>query len=379
MADPNPSQAPGPGDAPVVGVCHVLFAYDIGLTVDLASAARTIRESAPRQAIRQRRRAPAWFDYEPAPLRVTQQGASIAVGGSSTDPMVDCTIYDFGAVSVGYRIPLDADISALPAMSADLYENVALLADSRRRVEAIVGALGGAVSKPAISALVEDYHVFALQRWPDGRRPGELLGAHGHALARALEAETEGLSAQLVRDTLASRISYTPDDLALVSWNGAVVFDSSPDDVLAVLEHANVELLEMRHLDARLDEVLDHAYGLLAKQTTWTIWPLASGAAQLHRLAALQADSSLMFEGVNNAIKLLGDQYLARLYRLAAERMDLPAWDASVLRKLESADSIYQKIEGFQSTRRLEILEVVIVLLILISIVIPFLPWNPYK
>jgi len=50
------------------------------------------------------------------------------------------------------------------------------------------------------------------------------------------------------------------------------------------------------------------------------------------------------FEGVNNALKLLGDQYLARLYRLVAQRFHLVEWDGSILRKLETLEGIYQKI-----------------------------------
>jgi hypothetical protein len=45
--------------------------------------------------------------------------------------------------------------------------------------------------------------------------------------------------------------------------------------------------------------------------------------ADLHRVAQMQVDSAMLFEGVNNALKLLGDQYLARVYRLASQRFHL--------------------------------------------------------
>ena len=37
----------------------------------------------------------------------------------------------------------------------------------------------------------------------------------------------------------------------------------------------------------------------------------------------MQVESAVLFEGVNNALKLLGDQYLARVYRLASQRFHL--------------------------------------------------------
>ena len=46
-------------------------------------------------------------------------------------------------------------------------------------------------------------------------------------------------------------------------------------------------------------------------------------ARHLSRLATLQTDSALLFEGVNNALKLVGDQYLARVYRAVSQRFHL--------------------------------------------------------
>lgn len=362
----------------VDGVCHALFAFDIGLSVDVAGAAAALRESSPRQVVRQRRRAPAWFDYEPAPLRVSLRAEPIEVAGVTSEPVVECTLYDFGAVSVAYRLPLDCPLGELPRLSEGLYDNAALLADSRRRAEALLEMVRDFVSKPRVSALEEDYIVFTISGWEGGGSPESLLASWRSIAASLLEAEDAALSEQQIEESLSARLAFTPNDLAVIDWHAALLFDPAAEDVLTVLEHVNVELLEMRVLDDRLDGVLERAYDLLARQARASLWPRPSGDAALRELADLQTDASLLFEGVNNAIKLLGDQYLARLYRLAAQRLHLPAWDASVLRKISAAESIYQKIAGFQSTRRMEVLEIVIVLLILISIILPFLGLPGY-
>ncbi|RIK62200.1 MAG: hypothetical protein DCC65_17870, partial [Planctomycetota bacterium] len=100
-----------------------------------------------------------------------------------------------------------------------------------------------------------------------------------------------------------------------------------------------------------------------------------SFAADLRRVAQMQADSATLFEGVNNALKLIGDQYLARLYRAASGRLHLQEWDEGIIRKLHTLESIYSKMSDQQSTRRMEILEWIIIFLIAVSIVLPFLPW----
>jgi uncharacterized Rmd1/YagE family protein len=84
-------------------------------------------------------------------------------------------------------------------------------------------------------------------------------------------------------------------------------------------------------------------------------------------------DSAIFFERVNNTLKLIGDQYLARVYRLASRRFHFESWDAAILRKLQTLDSIYGKMSDQATARRMEALEWIIIVLIAISIVIPFL------
>jgi uncharacterized Rmd1/YagE family protein len=79
---------------------------------------------------------------------------------------------------------------------------------------------------------------------------------------------------------------------------------------------------------------------------------------------------------VNNALKLLGDQYLARIYRLVSRRFHLDDWDASILRKLQTLESIYQKMSDQASTRRMEVLEWVIIVLIAFSIVLELIHFG---
>ncbi len=83
----------------------------------------------------------------------------------------------------------------------------------------------------------------------------------------------------------------------------------------------------------------------------------------------MQVDSAMMFEGVNNALKLLGDQYLARVYHLVSQRFHLVEWDASIMRKLRILDSIYGKMTDRSAVRRMELLEWIIIALFMVSIV----------
>jgi hypothetical protein len=354
------------------GTCYAILAYDIAFSVDLNEAERNIKDVKQRESIKHKRRAPQYFQYEPAPLRVTQEVEKIRIGNFQTSAGVDVILYDFGGASVVYSIPLAGPLLNLLALSHDLYENPALLEDSRRRVQKILSVIDGAVSKPNVSSFVEDYAIYQIEALSPSISVAEIVSDHRQTLAQTLRAETRELSEDEVSDAMSRRISFGRDDLTVVDWNSAIVFDPEAEDIIAVLEFANVELMEMRNLDSRLDLALSAAYETLIKQS-WRRFPFGSHPSQLQAVAQWQVDSAILFEGVNNALKLVGDQYLARLYRAAADRFHMLEWDATIIRKLETLDGIYGKISDRVNTRRMEMLEWIVIILILIEIVMPFI------
>lgn len=364
------------------GTAHVWFAYDIGQQIDLDRAQQRCSARAERELIKHEHGEPAYLQFRPAPLHVDEPCAAIEVGGFATDGRVEATLYDFGAVSIAYRIPLGGhELDELRGLSSVLDENPLLLRDSVQRVKAWIDRLGDAVRAPRLADLVEDYAVFHLQRWTPASDPSAIVDARRDLVARTLRAERDSLRENEVADALQFRISYGPRDDLVIDWNGAFLFDALGEDALSVLEFANVELLEMRYLDDRLDEALDRSYDVLrARDGRRSYWRLRRSDLRenLRRIAHLQLDNALLFESVNNAIKMLGDQFLARVYRLAARRLHLDDWDASILRKLETLDSIYGKLSDEQSSKRMELLEWIIILLFLVSIVLPLLsPFFP--
>jgi hypothetical protein len=356
------------------GTCYLLFAYDIARAIDLDEAERHVVAMKQREALKHRRRAPKYFEYHPPPLRVTQDADSIAIGDYRSSASVDLVLYDFGAVSVVYTIPLMGPLSGLLTLSNDLYEAAYLLVDSRKHVEQLLAMVRRAVFKPNIADFVEDYAIFQIEAFTTPHAVNDLCMCYTQDIAQILRAENQPLSQQEVMDALAHRISYGADDVTIVDWNAALLVDREGDDVRAVLEFANVELLEMRYLDRGLDDALNRSYEALTMPRRNSLRGLGVSGADRHRVARMQVDSAILFEGVNNALKLLGDQYLSRLYRLVSQRFHLAEWDAGILRKLQTLESIYEKMADQATNRRMEVLEWIIIILIAISIILPFLP-----
>src|SRR2546422_11168892 len=87
------------------GTGYVLFAYDVAHAFDLAAAETRLASATQRQTVKQKRRAPAVFEYDPPPPRVTQPAGSPALGGHGTAPPVEFAVYHFGAGAGGYALP----------------------------------------------------------------------------------------------------------------------------------------------------------------------------------------------------------------------------------------------------------------------------------
>ncbi|NLX14611.1 MAG: hypothetical protein GXY44_13295 [Phycisphaerales bacterium] len=356
------------------GMAHVFFAYDVGLSIDLDKAEQGITTAKYRKTIQHKRRAPRYFEYDPPPLRASMDIEPLSIGSFDTQASVEATIHDFGAISVEYRIALNGPLEGLLVLSDDLYDNERLLADSRARVEQLLTMIQQAVNKPAISGPVEDYVIYSIGSLRGGVHCQRILAEQAPLLAKILRAERDSLSQQEIQEALACRLSFGEDDLVIIDWIAAILFDENADDVRAVLEFSNIELLEMRCLDRQLDAALDESYQALYRQPGSWLRLFGARDKDLRRVAELQVDGALLFEGVHNAIKLLGDQYLARVYRSTSKRLHLHEWEAGILRKLQVLESIYEKLSDHHAHWRMEVLEWIIIILIALSIVFAFWP-----
>ena len=356
------------------GTLHVVVAYDVGLSVDLGQCRRSITDLTELASIRHKGVAPAFFQFDPLPLRVTQPIRPITLGRFASSEQVELVVYDFGGVSVIYEVPIAGPIEELVGLSCELATSALFRDDARARVEHLMTFIEPAVTRPNIEELTEEYSIFQVSRFEGGLRPEELPGVHGQQLARLLRSERDPLGEQEVAEALGARVSFGLSDVAIIDWNAALVYDSEPEDVISVLEFANLQLLELRYLDARLDRSLDRSYEILGARRGILQMRLPGRTRdELRRVAQFRVDGAILFEQVNNALKLIGDQYLARVYRAAAGRYRLAEWNSGIVRKLETIEDIYEKVHDHATEIRMEVLEWIIILLIALELVMPLL------
>ncbi len=350
------------------GEVITLFAFDVGYEVDLAQIQQlmSVHTVKPLSGVKQK---PAYLQYTQPPQMVPLGELTVL---SEMTGVVEATIYDFGAVSLSYRFPLlhqgsPLPLLDLPALSKSLFD-AELEIDARTRVNDLVERIRPAISRPALSALVEDYYIFALTQIKPEVTPQVLLHEYQELLAQTLRFETQPLSLTLQREALAKSIAYYQTDLAIIDWNAAILYDIDYEDTVRVLELLNVELLEARYLDAELDKRIDAYEHVVSKNPGWALPLLNPYRQTIQELAELQIESALLSERVDNALKLIGDLYLARIHALASERFYIATWDASISRKLDIIGHLYQLLTNRMSNTQGQTLELIIILLIVMEI-----------
>jgi hypothetical protein len=154
-----------------------------------------------------------------------------------------------------------------------------------------------------------------------------------------------------------------------------VVADAECADTLQIIEFANVQLLEFRHIDDRLDDRLEAAYRLIRpeRKGRWFSrrWRLHGDAVR--QIRELEIEATSLFERVDNSLKLIGDHYLARVFEVAAARFHLRDWQQNIRRKLETIGDVYDLLVQQAGGQRMEALEMTVVVLIMLEIALALL------
>ena len=178
----------------VRGCCHLFCALDIGFAVDLKQCAGLIREAREGYGFHHHARTPPYLNLRPLPVHASQTIEPIRGQTYCSEDRVTITIYDFGAVSVKYRVPFEGALEQLAALSSELYDNQRS-PPMPAAAESLLETIGPAVKRPKVRA-VEDYLVFEVPELEgDDGDPERFLSENGQVLAQVLGSNTEALSA----------------------------------------------------------------------------------------------------------------------------------------------------------------------------------------
>lgn len=186
----------------------------------------------------------------------------------------------------------------------------------------------------------EEYSVYCVSEYKGD--PEVFVTTFGDKIVSHLKNERLPLDEEELNSTLSYHLKYARDDMAIVDWDGAFLFDPNGlfDENIELFQTANLQLLRYRTLDRKLDERLT---ATLEFQRGRPGSVLRSGKVRdsLLEIMQIRTESILETGQVEHPIKLIGDWYSAKLYNLISKKFHLDTWRGNIDKKLDTIEDIY--------------------------------------
>jgi hypothetical protein len=371
METTNPTLAtiPAPSSATFLnkslqGSVLVLIQFDVCEEINL-DALRDIF-GARRQEASFKHPAPGYVRFQRAPV-VEPVEPLILESGERLD--VQIKYYDYGVLSVVFELPFSGDWETLVRLASRWVWDTDFTSFAQKIVKQKIERARPALIKLYDSWLDEDYFVFHVRDITGNPTASELLATQGGRIAQIVRGENVPLSEGEQQEIMQSKISYYPNDLAVISWNGAFLYDtpSGAETVIQLLEYANSQLLEFRHYDELLTRELASVYDFMDHGSgIWARWRTARRASRLHTVLL---DVDELTERADNAIKFLSDMFSARLYKVAASKIGVTDYKDLVNQKVHTAEELYRfMVDQFHQSRAF-VLELMVVIILIIDLI----------
>jgi len=354
----------------VDGSLMLYFCFDVADEINIHILEKILGTQAEKAFLSRTTLVPEYLQYKSPPLLI-KFGEEKLPGGLVS--FAEAKIYEFGVVTIRFTSQIQGEMENLIGLNRFIQENNDIKNIAVKYLREIIYAIKPSLIRPGTNPESdwEDYAIYWVHSFDEKVDSQLLLKNYGSCIARIMRAE-EQLSDSEIEDACKYHLSYYGDDLTLIDWSSAFLYDPRKTyEVIDVIEFAVIQLLELRLYDSVLDRSIESAYDDLAaiRQKRIKVVMISS---VLDRLSRMKLDISEVIDRLENYLKLIGDLYLAKVYQAASSRFYLDRWKLAVREKLSVIESLYTKEWERLQTSRMVIAEIAIVVLFVIDIILIF-------
>lgn len=356
------------------GEVAYIYAFDIAYDMKRQPVVELLGQSLQNYSIGPSKRSPKQlFFYQPQMAELPAEQRQI--NGKVVQIQRSIKVFNVGAISILIRVPFQVEkiedlvgYHELKFAQGSIEDEVGKLAEQAKQ------ELQPYCIQP-VSQLtqVENYTVFCLHDLPHSDdcsnvQTEDWLKTNRREVAGLLteEANPTYLSEQEATESIGQYLTYYSHDLVVIDWDAALVVGEkdSLDDILHIMEVANVQLVELSTYDRLLDGSLDKAYRDLAKRSVRV-------GREVHRnLREIRIDLARFSDELSNITKFFGDWHLARIYTGLSDRFHLNDWYRVIREKLRTLGDLYQLLQQDWVNFWMVLLETTIVLLFVLDVIL---------
>ncbi|MDD1674815.1 MAG: hypothetical protein LUQ13_04135 [Methanomicrobiales archaeon] len=331
--------------------------FDIGREIDLDWLERELAKSYAIGRTSFLRVKQKSITIEDPPLTIRMPPFTIEREGQPYMFTVVARVYDIGAISLCFvHENTDEDFPALEEIAFRFSGQEGLSASFVSYLTTLLEIIRPHIKNFAIDPdFFEDYTVYMIDRRDDAIDPVPLLAG-----------ERVNISSQMREEILKNSLSYSADDIAVLSWDSALLCNPDPStDLTDLIEYANVQVLELRYYDRELTRQMEKMYDDIEHaELLWRFLRTRQYHAIMARQMETYAGISEIIEKVNNLIKVTEDAYYARVYATALKVFRSGQWSESVSRKINVIQENYSMLSDEVRIAHSNFLEWVIIVLI---------------
>jgi hypothetical protein len=351
--------------------------FDLCVRIDLATAGKELEKGGPDRPTAMSFRAPqriaSIFRRSALPLRVELGARTLELShGVARTAQLSVDLYDHGAVAVLYEIAISAGTSLddVRRLAHSLSDSEGITALALKEAESLCEKMPRAAQDVHAWRKSQSYAVVFVQEAPGSEA---LLAWAG--LPRLLSGEArEGAPSTATTDDLRRYSdSYYADDLVVIGSRVALVVEPSGNrEMIDLLEFALSQLLQLRYYDESLDTELHTLRSNFAARSRGIGAIFRSYGLLVRDVARRLVEVTEFTERIENALKVIGGDYAARVYGKAIDRFGVLLLKDAVGQKQKLVAEIWEILSDEADGTRSLALEVTIVALIVVEIVLAF-------
>jgi hypothetical protein len=367
-------QKPAVSVSPLRGQIVYMYAFDVAYEMTRTPVTTLLGQPVAQFVVDATKRSPKQlFFYRPQMVRLPPVEKLGPRGGIRLETTIK--LLPVGAISISVRVPFEVErIEDLVVFHDLKFNDGTWLYDYVRDLaEQVHRELAKYYIRPVPHLGDEEaYTVFCvhgpLKSEGSTIRTEDWLAQNRRTIAALLTEERDPscLSVQETEESTGKYFSYYEQDIVVIDWDAAVVVDEPRnfDEILYIMELANLQLAELEAYDRILDDAVERAYRDVAS-TKW--WGLQTAVQK--NLREIRIDLARLSDELSNITKFFGDWHLARIYKGLSDRFHLADWHHTIDEKLKTLDDLYQLLRADRMNRYMLVLEIAIVLLFVLDIV----------
>ncbi|MCX8193886.1 MAG: hypothetical protein N3G19_00775 [Candidatus Pacearchaeota archaeon] len=323
------------------GIIMSYWCFDVGNEIKIDEIEKVLGKKAEKILLTYERLIPEYVQYKTPPLFIRAGKERI----SGKEWALDIKIYDFGVITVRIWTPIKGIITEITKELNKIESELKKIAFNI--LNKTLKEIENYIYKPVIEVekTFSNYNVFFVQRFDKAWKSSELVKRFGSDLVHFLRYENKKLSEQEIRDVLKASLSYYSDDLTIIDFNSALIYDPRKSyDVLDVIEYVIIELTELRAYDNFLDSVLETTYEELSKKKFF------AGGAIINKLSQIKLEISEVKEKVE---QITGLDYQRFLRSVMLAQGDFSAFlkadeksRGELLEKITGTEKVANKKDG---------------------------------